>query len=83
LDTRTEMEIQDALERVARKRTTLVIAHRLSTIVGVDEIIVLDQGVVAERGAHSTLLANGGLYATMWRHQRETKLAQELRSELH
>jgi ATP-binding cassette, subfamily B, heavy metal transporter len=83
LDTRTEMEIQDALERVARKRTTLVIAHRLSTIVGVDEIIVLGQGVVAERGTHCTLLANGGLYATMWRHQRETKLAQELRSEPH
>ena len=56
LDSHTEKEIQDALERVSRDRTTLVIAHRLSTIVGADEIIVLDQGVIAERGTHHQLL---------------------------
>ena len=71
LDTKTEKEIQDALERVSRDRTTLIIAHRLSTVVGADEIIVLDQGVVAERGTHQALLAKGGLYAGMWLHQNE------------
>jgi len=68
LDTRTEKEIQNALERVSRNRTTLIIAHRLSTVVGADEIIVLDRGVVAERGTHDALLAGGGLYAGMWHH---------------
>ena len=57
LDTHTERDIQDALDRVSRNRTTLVIAHRLSTIVGADEILVLDQGVIVERGTHSELLA--------------------------
>ena len=71
LDTGTEKEIQGALETVSRNRTTLIIAHRLSTVVGADEIIVLDQGVVAERGTHRDLLARGGLYAGMWRHQNE------------
>ncbi|TMK07862.1 MAG: metal ABC transporter permease, partial [Alphaproteobacteria bacterium] len=66
LDSHTEREIQDALERVSRNRTSLVIAHRLSTIVGADEIIVLDQGRIVERGTHSGLLASGGLYASMW-----------------
>ena len=57
LDSHTEKEIQDALERVSKGRTTLVIAHRLSTIVGADEIIVLDQGEIVERGTHFALLA--------------------------
>ena len=61
LDSHTEREIQDALERVSRNRTTLVIAHRLSTIVGADEIIVLDKGIIVERGAHRDLLAKSGL----------------------
>ena len=52
LDSHTEKDIQDALDRVSQNRTTLVIAHRLSTIVGAEEIIVLDQGVIAERGTH-------------------------------
>ncbi len=77
LDSHTEQEIQDALERVSRNRTTLVIAHRLSTIVGADEIIVLDQGVIVERGAHHQLLAKGGLYASMWNRQREAAEARE------
>ena len=56
LDSHTERDIQDALDRVSQNRTTLVIAHRLSTIVGADEIIVLDQGVIVERGTHAQLL---------------------------
>jgi ATP-binding cassette subfamily B protein len=66
LDSRTEREIQAALKAVTRRRTTLVIAHRLSTVVDADEIIVLQDGRVAERGSHATLLAVGGLYARMW-----------------
>ncbi|KAA0076270.1 ABC transporter ATP-binding protein/permease [Tardiphaga sp. P9-11] len=77
LDSHTEQEIQDALEKVSQGRTSLVIAHRLSTIVGADEIIVLDQGRIAERGAHSQLLAAGGLYASMWNRQREAQEARE------
>jgi ABC-type transport system involved in Fe-S cluster assembly fused permease/ATPase subunit len=80
LDTRTEKEIQNALERISRNRTTLIIAHRLSTVVDADEIIVLDQGMVAERGTHQVLLAKGGLYANMWRHQHEANEAQEVRN---
>jgi ATP-binding cassette subfamily B protein len=77
LDSHTEQEIQDALEKVSRNRTSLVIAHRLSTIVSADEIIVLDQGRIVERGAHSQLLAAGGLYASMWNRQREAQEARE------
>src|SRR5579871_4864218 len=77
LDSHTEREIQDALERVSRNRTSLVIAHRLSTIVTADEIIVLDQGRIAERGSHVQLLAKGGLYASMWNRQREAQEARE------
>ena len=77
LDSHTEHEIQGALERVARNRTSLVIAHRLSTIVGADEIIVLDQGLIAERGTHAQLLASDGLYASMWNRQREAEEARE------
>ena len=64
---------------MSKNRTTLVIAHRLSTIVGADEIIVLDQGVIVERGTHPQLLAKGGLYASMWNRQRE---AEEARATL-
>src|SRR5712672_2753979 len=77
LDSHTEKEIQDALERVSRNRTTLVIAHRLSTIIGADEIIVLDRGVIVERGTHHELLAQAGLYASMWNRQREAAQARE------
>src|ERR1700742_2389859 len=77
LDSHTEHEIQEALERVSRNRTSLVIAHRLSTIVTADEIIVVDQGRIAERGTHGQLLATGGLYASMWNRQREAEEARE------
>src|SRR5690349_1288370 len=77
LDSHTEREIQDALDLVSHNRTTLVIAHRLSTIVGADEIIVLDNGVIVERGAHHELLLKGGLYASMWNRQREAQEARE------
>jgi ABC-type transport system involved in Fe-S cluster assembly fused permease/ATPase subunit len=77
LDSHTERDIQDALDRVSKNRTTLVIAHRLSTIVGADEILVLDHGVIVERGRHQQLLASGGLYASMWNRQREAEAARE------
>ncbi len=80
LDTFTEREIQDALDRISRGRTTVVIAHRLSTVVGADEILVLDKGVIVERGRHDALLARDGVYAGMWNQQREVAEAQEVLS---
>ncbi|TIX89683.1 ABC transporter ATP-binding protein/permease [Rhizobium sp. P44RR-XXIV] len=77
LDTTTEREIQAALDVVSKNRTTLVIAHRLSTVIGADEIIVLKSGVIAERGTHADLLAQNGLYASMWSRQREATQAEE------
>jgi ABC-type transport system involved in Fe-S cluster assembly fused permease/ATPase subunit len=77
LDSFTEREIQSALERVSRGRTTIVIAHRLSTVVKADEILVLDKGVIAERGTHEALLARGGLYSALWSRQREVDAAEE------
>jgi ATP-binding cassette subfamily B protein len=77
LDSRTEQEIQAALDEVSRNRTTLVIAHRLSTVVNADKIIVLKDGVIAESGTHAELLALDGLYARMWYRQRETTEAEE------
>jgi ATP-binding cassette, subfamily B, heavy metal transporter len=71
LDTKTEREIQQSLAEVATGRTTLVIAHRLSTVVDADEILVLDQGRIVERGHHRDLLAKGGVYALMWLRQQE------------
>lgn len=78
LDTKTEQDIQSALDAVAMNRTTLVIAHRLSTVVKADEIIVLRNGEIAERGTHYRLLAKQGLYAQMWNRQREATEAEEL-----
>jgi ATP-binding cassette subfamily B protein len=69
LDTHTEKEIQAALKTVSAHRTTLVIAHRLSTIVDADEILVMGQGLVVERGTHAQLLAAQGQYAAMWAAQ--------------
>jgi len=71
LDVKTEREIQAALLEVSRNRTTLVIAHRLSTVVNADEILVMADGKVCERGTHAELVASGGIYADMWRRQKE------------
>ena len=77
LDSFTEKDIQDAIERMSRGRTTLVIAHRLSTIVNADEIIVLDEGHIVERGRHEHLISQGGVYAQLWNRQREVDQARE------
>ena len=82
LDTHTEREIQSALKEVSRNRTTLVIAHRLSTVVDADEILVLDQGRIVERGRHAELLAKSGAYAGMWNRQREAAAAREKLKEV-
>jgi ATP-binding cassette subfamily B protein len=79
LDSHTEQDIQSALRKVSKNRTTLVIAHRLSTVVDADEIIVLEAGRIAERGTHEQLLRRKGVYAAMWNRQRE---ADEARSRL-
>jgi ATP-binding cassette subfamily B protein len=71
LDTQTEREIQTNLKELSRNRTTLVIAHRLSTIVDADEIIVLSDGRIVERGRHGDLLRHEGVYAAMWWRQQE------------
>lgn len=77
LDTHTEKEIQISLKEVSKDVTTLVIAHRLSTVVDADEIIVLDQGQIIERGRHGVLLAQNGAYADMWAKQQEAAQALE------
>ena len=77
LDSRTEAEIQRTLRDVSAQRTTIVIAHRLSTIVDADEIVVLNEGRVAERGRHGDLLRAGGLYAEMWARQAAEQELEE------
>jgi ATP-binding cassette, subfamily B, heavy metal transporter len=77
LDTQTERDIQSALDAVSENRTTLMIAHRLSTVINADEIIVLKGGEIAERGTHSSLLDEGGLYLQMWQRQLEANEAEE------
>jgi ATP-binding cassette subfamily B protein len=81
LDSHTEKDIQDALDRIARSRTTVVIAHRLSTIVNADNILVLDGGRLVEQGTHAELLAKGGLYASLWNRQRQAEKAREVLAE--
>jgi ATP-binding cassette subfamily B protein len=77
LDSRTEAAIQETLQGVAARRTSIVIAHRLSTVVDADQIIVLDQGRVAERGTHAQLLRKSGLYADMWARQQSEREEEE------
>ncbi len=76
LDTHTEQAIQSSIDRAAKGRTTLIIAHRLSTILHADEIIVLDNGHIVERGAHSQLLEQNGRYAEMWFLQQQEEKQQ-------
>ena len=83
LDTATEQEIQASLDFVSKDRTTLVIAHRLSTVINADEIIVLKDGVIAEKGTHTDLLDQKGLYASMWDRQREATEAEEHLKRVH
>jgi ATP-binding cassette, subfamily B, heavy metal transporter len=73
LDSETEKAIQGELELIARGRTTLVIAHRLSTIIDADQILVMDQGRIVERGSHRELLAANGSYAQMWALQQQER----------
>jgi ATP-binding cassette subfamily B protein len=77
LDSKSEKSIQAELNRVARGHTTLVIAHRLSTIMDADQILVMDQGQIAERGTHRELLERGGLYAQMWLLQQREEAERE------
>jgi ATP-binding cassette subfamily B protein len=77
LDSQSEQSILEALRRVAAEHTTLVIAHRLSTIIDADEIVVMDQGRIIERGTHRALLAQEGHYAQMWALQQEERDQQQ------
>lgn len=81
LDTQTERNIQSALARVCSNKTTLIIAHRLSTIIHADEILVLKEGEIVERGRHEQLLEEGGLYAEMWNQQLKNLEGEKLRDE--
>ncbi|XP_051284191.1 ATP-binding cassette sub-family B member 6 [Dicentrarchus labrax] len=73
LDTQTERNIQASLAKVCTNRTTVVVAHRLSTIIGADQILVISDGRIAERGRHEELLLKGGLYADMWMNQQQSQ----------
>ncbi len=76
LDSHTEKQIQASLHEVSRDRTALVIAHRLSTVIDADEILVLKDGKLVERGRHAELLGRGGEYAAMWKRQQEAQRAE-------
>ena len=81
LDTKTEQDINQALDLVLKDRTAIIIAHRLSTIVTADEIIVLDKGQITERGTHQNLLLQNGVYQKMWnRQQAFQEIEQQLKS---
>ncbi len=82
LDSFTEKEIQAALDRIAKNRTTLVIAHRLSTVIHADTILVMDKGHIVERGTHLSLMAAEGLYAGLWARQREAEAARRKLAEI-
>ena len=69
IDTRTELQVQDAFDRMMEGRTSLVVAHRLSTVRNADCILVIDGGHIIERGTHDELLAKGGFYANLYRSQ--------------
>jgi ABC-type multidrug transport system fused ATPase/permease subunit len=71
LDTESEMQVQEAINRLMKGRTTLVIAHRLSTITSADKILVMDKGRIIQQGTHQSLLLEGGLYARLYQMQFE------------
>lgn len=73
LDTESEVAVQRAIDRLVRNKTVIVIAHRLSTVVGADQILVIDNGQIVERGGHAALLALNGKYAAMWAAQQRAK----------
>jgi ATP-binding cassette subfamily B protein len=81
LDSKSEKAIQHELDRIARSRTSLIIAHRLSTIVDADQILVMDQGRIIERGTHWELLARGGAYAQMWALQQREEAKRQAAEE--
>lgn len=80
LDTQTERNIQASLNRVCANKTTIVVAHRLSTIIGADQILVLKDGIIVERGRHHELLEKNGLYAVMWNQQQQDEATEEAAS---
>ena len=82
LDSTTEKEIQKNLQTISQNRTTLVIAHRLSTAADADEILVLEQGQITERGTHKALLSSDGKYAEMWNKQKDTQAVQDLETSV-
>ncbi len=76
VDTRTEVLIQQAMERLAAERTSFVIAHRLSTIRDADVILVMENGAIVEQGSHEELLSAGGAYARLYRSQFAEAVAE-------
>jgi ATP-binding cassette subfamily B protein len=82
LDSRSEQAILKSLSDVSIHTSTLVIAHRLSTVIDADQILVMDQGRIVERGTHSELLAHEGLYAHLWILQQEERLLAQTEAEL-
>ena len=76
-DSETERDIQDSLTAMGEGRTVLTIAHRLSTIADADQIVVLENGVIAEHGTHDELLATEGRYASMW-HRQQSEEEEEV-----
>uniref|UniRef100_A0A1L8DUM0 ATP-binding cassette sub-family B member 6 n=1 Tax=Nyssomyia neivai TaxID=330878 RepID=A0A1L8DUM0_9DIPT len=82
LDTQTERNIQAALRKVCANRTTIIVAHRLSTIIHADEILVLKDGIIVERGSHEDLLQKDGVYSGMWNQQLQNLEVKQADEEL-